>query len=138
MKNVPHVQKTCAATADNIAENVWAKKTGVTIAIHAGIVQEQFVHVEMAVVNAVSCAKAVKNSVKIVRECFASSAATVSIVWVIPDGAITATCVENVKKYVSVEAAVPTVRRYVLNVMKNVPIVEMLKFVADVMSAKTV
>ena len=92
----------------------------------------------MAAANAVLCVKAVKNSVKIVRECFAMSAATVSIVWVIPDGAITATCVENVKKYVSVEAAVPTVRRYVLNVMKNVPIVEMLKFVADVMSVKTV
>ena len=50
----------------------------------------------MAAANAVLCVKAVKNSVKIVRECFAMSAATVSIAWVIPAGAITVTTVENV------------------------------------------
>ena len=50
----------------------------------------------MAAANAVLCVKVAKNSVKIVRECFAMSAATVSIAWVIPAGAITVTTVENV------------------------------------------
>lgn len=38
-KYVPHVQKTCAATADNTAGTVWEKKTGVITVIHAGIVR---------------------------------------------------------------------------------------------------
>ena len=50
----------------------------------------------MAAANAVLCVKAVKNSVKIVPECYVISVATVSIVWVIPDGAITVTTVANV------------------------------------------
>ena len=79
MKNVPHVQKTCAATADNTAKTAWERKTGVITVIHAGIVPERFVHVEMVAVNAVLCVKAVKNSVKIVQECFVMSVATVSI-----------------------------------------------------------
>ena len=137
-KNVRLVPKNCAAIADNTAKTAWERKTGVITVIHAGIVPERFVHAEMDAANAVLCVKAVKNSVKIVRECFVMSAATVSTAWVIPVGAITAICVGNVRKYVSAEADVPTVRRYVLNVMKNVPIAEMLKFVADVMSAKTV
>lgn len=93
---------------------------------------------ETAVVNVVLCVKAVKSSVKIVRECFAMSAVIVSTAWVIPAGAITATCVENVRKYVSAEADVPTVQRFARSVMKNVPTAEMLKFAAAVMCARTV
>ena len=137
-KNAAHVQTNCAATADNTAKNVWGKKTGVITVIHAGIVPERFVHAEMDAANAVLCVKAVKNSVKIVRECFVMSAATVSTAWVIPVGAITATCVENVRKYVSVEVDVPTVQRFARNVMKNVPIAGMLKFAEVVMCVKTV
>ena len=56
----------------------------------------------------------------------------------IPAGVTTATIVGNASKYVSVEADVPTVQRFARNVMKNVPTAEMLKFAADVMSAKNV
>ena len=56
----------------------------------------------------------------------------------IPAGVITATIVGNASKYVSAEADALNVQPSARNVMKNVPIAEMLKFVADVMSAKTV
>ena len=57
---------------------------------------------------------------------------------VMPAGVMTATTVGNASKYVSAEADVPTVQPSALNVMKNVPIVEMLKSAADVISVKTV
>ena len=56
----------------------------------------------------------------------------------IPAGVTTATIVGNASKYVSVEADALNVQPSARNVMKNVPIVEMLKSAADVMSVKTV
>ena len=78
-KNVRLVPKNCAAIADNTAKTAWERKIGVITVIHAGIAQERSVNAEMAVANAALSVKAVKNSVKIVQECFVMSVVTVSV-----------------------------------------------------------